>query len=202
MADRPARESPLAHLDRTARGMADAGAAGVLLCERPFRGQINLRGDPDDLRFRAALETALGIAPPFEPNTSTAGHGLVVLWLGPDEWLVATPGDGGEVAGALSAGLAGRPGALIEVGEARTVIGIGGRNAREVLMKGCGLDLHPRVFGPGRCAQSTLARAQVILHQTDAAPAFDVYVHRSFAAYLWLWLEDAAEEYGFAVTEG
>jgi sarcosine oxidase subunit gamma len=30
-------------------------------------------------------------------------------------------------------------------------------------------------------------------------PAYDLYVHRSFADYLWRWLEDAAKEYGVAI---
>ena len=33
-------------------------------------------------------------------------------------------------------------------------------------------------------------------------PTYDIYVLRSFAEYLWLWLEDAAQEYGLAVTTG
>jgi sarcosine oxidase subunit gamma len=42
----------------------------------------------------------------------------------------------------------------------------------------------------------------VLIHQVDDAPAYDVYVLRSFAEYLWLWLEDAAKEYGMAVVAG
>jgi sarcosine oxidase gamma subunit len=33
-------------------------------------------------------------------------------------------------------------------------------------------------------------------------PAFDIYVPRSFADYLWAWLEDAGREYGVAVVRG
>jgi sarcosine oxidase gamma subunit len=32
----------------------------------------------------------------------------------------------------------------------------------------------------------------VILHQIDAGRRYDVYVHSSFAGYLWNWLERAA----------
>ncbi|NIO38860.1 MAG: hypothetical protein GTO41_00860, partial [Burkholderiales bacterium] len=35
--------------------------------------------------------------------------------------------------------------------------------------------------------------------QVDEAPSYDIYVHRSFADYLWRWLEDAAQEYGVAI---
>ena len=44
-------------------------------------------------------------------------------------------------------------------------------------------------------AQSRFARCHVLLHQTDDAPAYDLYVQRSFARYLWSWLEDAATEF-------
>jgi sarcosine oxidase subunit gamma len=61
-----------------------------------------------------------------------------------------------------------------------------------VLAAGCALDLHPRAFGPGRCAQTLLARAAVILEQTSGEPAYRIYVRPSFAGYLADWLRDAA----------
>ena len=54
------------------------------------------------------------------------------------------------------------------------------------------LDLHPRAFAPGRCARASLAKTVVLIHQTDDQPTFDLYVDRSYAEYLWQWLEDAA----------
>ena len=39
-------------------------------------------------------------------------------------------------------------------------------------------------------------------YQTDEVPSYELYVQRSFAEYLWLWLEDAALEYGVAIGEG
>ena len=68
-----------------------------------------------------------------------------------------------------------------------------------MLAKGCPLDLHPRVFGPGHCAQSQIARVNAIIHQRDGSPSYDIVVRRSFADYLARWLDDAAAEYGLAV---
>jgi sarcosine oxidase subunit gamma len=72
-----------------------------------------------------------------------------------------------------------------------------------VLAKGCPLDLHPRAFPPGACAQSLLAKVAVLIHLQDddraRGPSFDVYVARSFAHYLWMWLEDAGREYGVQI---
>lgn len=68
--------------------------------------------------------------------------------------------------------------------------------AREALAKVCSLDLHPRRFGPGRCAQTLLARCGAILHQLDDAPSYDLLPRRSYAEYLWMLLTDAIAEFG------
>ncbi len=202
MAESALRQSALASLQLAARAVAGAHDARVRLSERPFRGHINLRLDGADAARAAALGRALGFALPVEPNTSAGAGGVTALWLGPDEWLVVTPkAREARVAAALRQALAGA-GAVTEVGDARTVIALAGPKAREVLMKGCSLDLHASVFTPGRCAQSAVARAQTILHLVDERPEFELYVQRSFADYLWRWLEDAAAEYGMAVVEG
>ena len=149
-----------------------------------------------------AARGELGFDLPTEPNTVAVGEGVCALWLGPDEWLVTTAG--GEDAGLsarLNGALAGHHASVVDVSDARTVIVLRGARARDVLAKGCGLDLHPRQFRPGRCAQTGLARASVLIQQTGAEPAYDIYVDRSFAEYLWTWLEDAATEFGFVVVE-
>ena len=191
------------HLD--ARAVEDPGDAGVVLCERRFRSKVNVRGRPTK-RFLDAAAKALGFALPKTRNTTAEASDLAALWLGPDEWLVVGPPDReGAIADDLRAALARQHCAVTDVTEGRAVIGLSGAHARDVLMKGCPLDVHPRAFKPGDCAQSMLAKATIILHQTAEAedgPAYDIYVERSFADYLWSWLEDAAEEYGLAVVMG
>jgi sarcosine oxidase subunit gamma len=138
----------------------------------------------------------LGLALPREPNRGVDGGGRSALWLGPNEFLIVTePGAEATLVTALRQGLGGQRAAVTDVSDGRTIIEISGRNARDVLAKGCGLDLHPRVFGPGQCAQSGLAKARILLRQIDASPRFEIFVERSHAEYLWLWLNDAAREY-------
>ena len=81
------------------------------------------------------------------------------------------------------------------------MINLSGENARDALAKGCTLDLHPRVFTQGQCAQTLIAGANATIHCVDAAPSLDIIVRRSFAEYLALWLHDAAQEYGAAVIQ-
>lgn len=202
MVERYLRQSALAHLRLAARAAAPAAGAGVLLSERGFRGQVTFRGS-GDRAFVEAVEAALGTPPPLEPNRVSERGRIRVLWLGPDEWLVVTPAGKEEaLKKKLLEKLQGQVAAVTDVSEARAVIGLGGAKAREALAHGCSLELHPRVFQPGHCAQTLLARVPIILDQRDAAPSYDIYVQRSLAEYLWGWLEDAGAAYGVAVVEG
>jgi sarcosine oxidase subunit gamma len=201
MPDSYLRQSALAHLHLEAMAVDDPGDVAVLMCERAHLGMAILRGAPGDDAFLAAARGILGAALPVAANTVSEGEGVTVLWLGPDEWLVVTPsGEGVALGRALDAGVARHGGIATHVTDSRAVIGVSGPRARDVLAKGCPLDLHPGSFGPGRCAQSLVAKASVLVHQRDDGPGYDLYVGRSFTTYLWRWLADAAHEYGSAVT--
>ncbi|MEX2650081.1 MAG: sarcosine oxidase subunit gamma family protein [Alphaproteobacteria bacterium] len=200
MAEVYLRQSPLDHLSLDARAAAEPGEAGVIAGERRFTAKVNLRGDPGDEVFVKAAKTALKFFVPAAPNTVDGKRERYALWLGPDEWLVVdAPGTEAKLVADLRKALDGLHAGVTDVTDGRTVIRLNGPNVRDVLAKGCALDLHPRAFGPARCAQTRLAKATVILHQLDAQ-TFDVYIERSFADYLWRWIEDAGQEYGFAIV--
>jgi sarcosine oxidase subunit gamma len=177
---------------------------GVALAERPEVGKIDLRGDAEDRGFLAAVGRVLDIVLPTDALTSATRGEVTALWVGPDQWLVTCPQD--EVAGrmgALREGLKDLHHALTDLSDGRLVLGLEGPSARDVLAKACPLDLHPRAFAPGQCASSRLAKADVLIHfvrdDPVAGPSFDLYVARSFARYLFAWLEDAGLEFGLQV---
>jgi sarcosine oxidase, subunit gamma len=191
-------------LPRTALEPRHLRPRGIRLGERQGLGKIDLRGDPNDRAFMAAVGRVLDLLLPGEPCTSAAKAQIAALWLGPDEWLVTCPA--GEVArlqSSLREALADVHAAVTDLTDGRVAFRLAGPSARDVLAKGTPLDLHPRVFPPGSCAQSLLAKASVLFHLLDddgeRGPSFDVYVSRSFAHYLWMWLEDAGREYGVQI---
>lgn len=194
--------SPLDGLGLSARLPApeseDAQAkAAVNLFECPLRSVWNLRGDPSSKTFGKAAAKALGCELPSKPNTVSEGKALHVLWLGPDEWLVVARDEASDkLAKALDKLQESGHVSVTDVSDSRTIIGLSGAAARDVLAKGCSLDLHERVFSAGQCAQTTLALCQMILHQVDETPTYEIHVGRSFAVYAWQWLADAAKEYG------
>jgi sarcosine oxidase subunit gamma len=182
---------------------------GLRLGERRL-GKLELRGDPADRTFMAAVGRTLDVLLPSEPNSTAGRDALVALWLGPDAWLLTCPLD--EVAAhaeSLRQALSDAHAAITDVSDGRVVLRLAGPNARDLLAKGCPLDLHPRGFPPGSCAQSLFAKTSVLIHLIDHQPqpgptfdlpAFDLYVGRSFAHYLWAWLEDAGREYGLQIA--
>jgi sarcosine oxidase subunit gamma len=194
MANTEGSRSPLSHIGGD--GPPTIEGQDVHLSEQSNIGKVNLRGDPADLEFLAAVRGALEIDLPLAPNTSSETPPVSALWLGPDEWmLVCAPGSEGAVADSLVAALLDQHAAVVDVSDARTVLRLSGSSARTVLAKGCALDLHPRAFAFGDVAQTTLAKATIILHQTadetdEDGPVFDIYVARSFTDYLWWWFTD------------
>ena len=172
-------------------GRADA----VLIRELPVSGCIDLRLDARSEAARQAAAGALGAALPG-PNSWIAAAGAHVLWQAYDEWLI-TGRDGSQAAigAALRNALAGMHCAVTDVSDLRLAFELHGPHARDVLQKGCAVDLHPRTFDSGSCVNAALARVRVTLRQMDTVPTYEVLVERSYAGYLRDWLTDAAAEY-------
>jgi methylglutamate dehydrogenase subunit D len=90
--------------------------------------------------------------------------------------------------------------AVAEQSHGRVVLRLAGPRARDVLAKGCRLDLHPRVFTPGMCAQTVIAQIGVLLHQCDELPTYDLYVFSGYALDFLEWLTSSAAEFGYDIN--
>ena len=155
MADTYLRQTPLAHLHLDARAANEAADAitGVHIGERLLLGMMNLRGQRTNPAFGSAVIKVVGAALPNVNETSGKPEGVHVLGLGPDEWLIITPtGEEADIHANLCKAMAEFHTAVTLTGESMTVIRLAGAHARDTLAKGCPVDMHPRVFGPGQCA--------------------------------------------------
>jgi len=178
------RISPLAQL------LASANAP-LQLAERALLAHVIVRGRAEDAAFGAAVFAVLGVAVPTGPNTLGESGDVRILWLGPDEWLVQAPdARRASVIGSLRAALAGQFAAVTDVSDGHAVIVLEDPRAADLLSRACPLDLHLSVFGVGRCAQSLLGKASVLLVR-EAPERFAITVRRSFAAYAFHVLQDA-----------
>jgi sarcosine oxidase subunit gamma len=187
-ADVPVRRSPLGA--ESVEPLPLATSAGVVIQELPFIAQLDLRLDPRPAALDEA-ERALGVRPPASPNRVADRTGLRALWLGPDEWLIVGSADDPEaLERRVVAAVAPVGGTVVEVSAARTILELRGPRVRDLLARGCSIDLHPNVFAAGTCAQTALAHVDVIL-ECVAGDRFRVFVRTSFAPYLAAWLADS-----------
>jgi sarcosine oxidase subunit gamma len=194
--ENPARRSPLHDLECLLRDASKEAGESIQLQEVPFLAQINLRGDAGAPEFRKAVYDVVGFELPVEPNTTVVSGLGSALWLGPDEWLlVGAPDTEEDLVLRLRQHLQGVHSSVVNVSDVRAVIELSGTRSRELLAKGCSLDLRPRSFRAGHCAQTVLAHASVLLQSTDAAPVWRLYVRNSVANYLATWLLDAIAEF-------
>ena len=191
------QESPLVGVDALLKKHQATASTAFRLSERPFLELVNLRGDTRDAAFmqRGAKRDRLPAA--GEAEHVARGNGYDMLWLGPDEWLVrsATAHDAARTAplqAKLGDGVEGVFASAVDIGSGYTVLEISGTRTRDVLARGCPLDLHPKLFGEGQCAQSHYFKASMTLLPTGA-DSFEIVVRRSFADYFVKIMLDAAE---------
>ena len=188
------RRSPLADYTDRFAALSTATDGALSIRELPFVSQVDLRADPKDADLMQRLAAAIGFALPTVPNTVTSREDRRALWLAPDEWLVVGPdGQQGAIERELRNGLNSAFGSIVDVSANRTVIEIRGGKARDLLAHCVPIDLDARVFSAGRCAQTLLAKAHVIIECRDESGLI-LYVRASLATYAADWLLDALAE--------
>ena len=167
---------------------------GIVLWQRHPLAMLNLRG-PGDRAFRDGVRRVCGCELPSSPNSSNVCEEGEILTLGPNEWLlVADPdtrwSENMKIACAT----------LTDVSHARVVVHVEGEKAREMLAKGCPVDLHAQRFPGGTCIQTSIAKIGVIIHKLHNENDIAIYAARSYAGSLWHWLTASAAEYGYHVV--
>ncbi|WP_427134638.1 sarcosine oxidase subunit gamma [Pseudarthrobacter sp. S9] len=197
---RAARRSPASHL--AAAFEAGSVDGTVELGEIPFQTMAGIRVDRGSAAgariasVTGGLPSRCGDVSGGEPG---GGEGITVLWLGPSEFLAVAPEDahdtlGGDLVRALTEALDGAEGQVVDLSANRTTFELSGPRARDVLEKGCPLDLHPRVFRPGMALATEIGNIPAMLLKTGEE-TFRVFPRASFAEFLGRWLLDAMREY-------
>ena len=182
------------HLDSGVFGAGD-GRPGVELEEQRPSALVQINGAPPQ-RLRA-VTAPLGLDADARANRAATGRDVVVLWTGADQWLVvSTRHRADELGHALRTALGDGDSTLTDLSHARTVVRVGGAMARDLLAKGCPLDVDGLVVGDS--ASTMLGPFNVIVH-CRAEHSLDLYVFRSFGLAMWEWIKEEAMEFGVRV---
>lgn len=195
MADVMQQRSTLDEVLRPGRGGA-SGTPGLTVRERRALTIVQVSEIPGVAGRRSEVATTLELALPA-PRKSVVAGARAALWVGPGRWFIIEP-RAGDLAARLDHVAAGTF-AVTDLSHSRTVLRLSGPKVRDVLAKGCAVDLHPRSLAAGGCIVAGVARHSAVLHVVDAT-TIDLYVYRSFGQDLLEWLIEAAAEYGYEIV--
>jgi sarcosine oxidase subunit gamma len=174
------------------------GLAGVTLEEIKGRDLVQVGAWPETVASVAGeLAAAIGSPAPVPRGGAVSSGRVTVFFVGPDKiWVTAPLADG------LSAKLGtlwpSSKAVVTELGHSRTVIRIGGANARDLIARFLSLDTDPALFAAGGVASAGLHGIGVTLHHA-ADGRYDLYVPRTFALSVTEALVEVAEQWGCEV---
>lgn len=182
-------ESPLHHLTKINK----TSASKVQISEQAFWGHLVIRGSSSNADFVAGIHKATGLTLPLEPLTSSHHEQSSIHWQSPNEWLLLSEQGGElELENKLRDTLTGHF-SIVDVSGGQTVLKLTGPDAEMVLRKSCGYDIKGNL-PIGKTITTRLAKTSVVVHSM-APQTYLLIVRRSFADYVWRWLEEAAQEY-------
>jgi sarcosine oxidase subunit gamma len=161
--------------------------------------ELRLRPAGDCARFSLRIAKAdLGQAArafggdiPAEIGAMSTGAQKTALCLGPDEWLLMAPPTEARDIAARFAGISDTH-SLVDVGHRTLGIDVSGPLAALALNAGCSLDLDRLPAGGG--ARTVLDKAEIVLMRFDREH-FRLETARSFAEFVWNFLESAGREF-------
>ena len=193
----PVMQSPLHSFSLSAQAKGVDDSCGVWAHEVPLLGYISLRGELGNAAFVDATSKVLGEKLPIEPCTYAAASGVKIMWLSPDEWMIACPRE--RLSGLLSElgkTLTGIRSQVADNSGGYTQVMVRGGQAAAALAHCTVYDLAH--LAQGRIVGTTFGKSTLYLHRDGSG--YCLLFRRSFADYVWRFLVRAAEPYGFGVA--
>lgn len=187
-------QSPLAHVGLQNSIDKSATRSTVSLVEHPVTGLLTLRAGAASAELSSALKKRLSLSLPSRLASSCEGD-CCIRWMSPDEWLLSCPLDEAFSIERDLRALIDGPIAIVNVSGGYSLLELEGADAINVLKKSTAYDVSARNFSEGKVVNTTFAKSQVTLRALEAM-RYELVVRRSFADYLWLWMQRAGKEYG------
>ncbi len=192
----PAMQSPLHHFNLATKAVLADDNKGVWANEIALLGYISLRGNAQNAVFTRAAESALGESLPTLPCSLISTAWGNIYWLSPDEWLIVCVREKrAELQHALQAFLVGVHSQLVDNSGGYTSVILRGKHADDVLQHCTVYDLHS--LTKNKVVGTTFGKSSVFLHRKN--DGYQLIFRRSFADYIWRYLERAATPYGFGI---
>lgn len=193
----PVAQSPLQHFNLSAKQEKMTRAKGVWAHEMPLLGCISLRGNAQNKDFLAAVKKITGTSLPTQACTLSRANNVTILNLSPDEWMIACPREQrATIQHAIEVALVLVHSQVVDNSGAYTSVLLQGKNATDILQNCTVCNLH--ALESDKVVGTTFGKSSVILHRHE--DGYMLIFRRSFADYIWRYLERAAQPYGFGIA--
>ncbi len=194
----PVMQSPLHPFGLTAKQEKINDSKGAWANEIPLLGYIGLRGNSQNAKFVNAINSALNVTLPTQPCSMSYTTWGSILWLSPDEWLIVCKRDQrAALQQSLEATLGGIHSQVVDNSGGFTSALLKGKNASDVLHHCTVYDLN--LLQAGKVVGTTFGKLSLYLHQHE--DGYSLVFRRSFADYIWRYLERSALPYGFGIAQ-
>ena len=171
---------------------------GIKIQELYFINKINLRINPENIEYVQACSKILHTILPIKPNTFAKNGNLKIIWLSPDEWLIANDDD--NLLLKLRNEIGDLEASVTDISENRTIVRLSGEKIYTLLSKFLVLDLEKSLPRESTCAQTLFAKVPILLlrnHNENQVPEIDIFLNNSHANYVYSLIIDGSENLDF-----
>jgi heterotetrameric sarcosine oxidase gamma subunit len=146
-------------------------------------------------RVVAGASEVLGGPLPDSPVRASKIGNRLVFRIAPDQYWVLG-GDESALEARLRTAIPADAGCVTSLDGARTHLFVEGPRALDLLSRLVPIDLHPTVFPPGGFAQTGIHHVAGLLLKANE-DRYEFFAPRTFAAFIWEVLIDAARPFGY-----
>jgi len=135
-----------------------------------------------------------GLELPMKNSLVSSSEGTRILWNAPRTWLIISTKE--DIINTIKKNCDVKTFAITDISHSRAVIQIQGSNAREVLKKGCPLNINK--FEKNNCAGTIFHGITIMIDCINDKPdTFNLLSLRSFGESFYHHITDAALEFGY-----
>jgi sarcosine oxidase subunit gamma len=193
----PVMQSPLHPFGLVAKQEKVNDSKGAWANEIRLLGYISLRGNSQDAAFVNAVNSALDFTLPIQACSMIYTAWGSILWLSPDEWLIICKRDQrASLQQSLETALTDIHSQVVDNSGGFTTVLLKGKKASNVLHHCTVYDLN--LLQAGKVVGTTFGKTSLYIHQHE--DGFSLVFRRSFADYIWRYLERSALPYGFGIA--
>lgn len=137
--------------------------------------------------LKEAAQAAFGADLPLTPRAIVAGD-MLIVWAGPDQWLLIEPQQAGTDASDKHASTFKGLASVVDVNDSRAIFRVPGAKPTENLMRSMGIDFEDTTFRPGDVAITHVSHLGVMVWRLPDGSGYEFACARTYSRDFLHWL--------------